>query len=53
MLPDGPPPVPKHKYFKELIKPKIIFGFFIPFVSTDMLQRNILWLLSTLDQITT
>jgi hypothetical protein len=28
MLPDGPPPVPKHKYFKELIKPKVIFGLF-------------------------
>jgi hypothetical protein len=28
MLPDGPPPVPKHKYFKKLIKPKITFGFF-------------------------
>jgi hypothetical protein len=28
MLPDGPPPVPKHKYFLKIIKPS--FGFFIP-----------------------
>jgi hypothetical protein len=31
MLPDGPPPVPKHKYFKELIKPKrfsVLFRYY-------------------------
>jgi hypothetical protein len=32
MLPDGPPPVPKHKYFKKLIKPKITFRFFIRYI---------------------
>jgi hypothetical protein len=32
MLPDGPPPVPKHKYFKELIKPKSDFGFLFRYI---------------------
>jgi hypothetical protein len=56
MLPDGPPPVPKNKYFKELIKPKITFGFFIPLYlqhQPTCCSAIFFWLLSTLDQITT
>jgi hypothetical protein len=42
MLPDGPPPVPKHKYFKRINKTESDFRFCLFTVSTDMLQRNIL-----------
>jgi hypothetical protein len=45
MLPDGPPPVPKHKYFKRINKTENHFSVFLSVIftaSTDMLQRNIL-----------
>jgi hypothetical protein len=46
MLPDGPPPVPKNISFKELIKPKVIFGFFIPlYLQYQPTFYAIFWLL--------
>jgi hypothetical protein len=39
MLPDGPPPVPKHKYFKKINKTENHFSvFYIRFYITDMLR---------------
>jgi hypothetical protein len=53
MLPDGPPPVPKHKYFKRINKTENDFRFYsVIFINQPTLQRNILLAsLSTLDQL--
>jgi hypothetical protein len=32
MLPDGPPPVPKHKYFKRINKTENHFRFFFHYI---------------------
>jgi hypothetical protein len=56
MLPDGPPPVPKHKYFKKLIKPKITFRFLLSLYlqhQPTCCSAIFFWLLKVLNQITT